>query len=522
MSALQGSLAELLGLPNQSWKAWKEVSLLSAFLMELSWIAPWLHVFLKEQGASQLAVIQGLALVGLMSFVLMRATSAFSLNRTARLLGSFGLLVVVFPGVLSRILFPLEKLGYFSALSRTVGAISSAETLFPSEFLVILSIIFVWLRAIRWASSDALPSEVLGRFKLGFLIHILYVFIFTWSGRGDLGAFTIVFFFTGWMALGSARLARAAIHPAAGRDFFSLNWLLIFLAGLVIVASILALFGIGLHAQFALVQQIFLSIWLSLWGLIILLLSPFIIAIAWVFEYVLGRLNQTALASFLQSNQADTTEETVEELTSASPPPFLQSLIDWLNSLQITEWVMAMRPLLLWGIIGAMVLIGLYYAGRRTNFWKAVSDDVHLDIEIEEGDEWWRSLAASWRRRLFDLRNSLARFADPNIGRKLLAAARIRRVYSFLMDLSADLGQARREAQTPLEYIPALNHLFPHHAKDVEIISQAYMRVRYGELDETPFDVIEVDRAWLQLRQEGEHIKRKRKKEKLEAKKAES
>jgi len=523
MSALQGNLADMLGLPRQSWRAWKEVSLLSGLVMELSWIAPWLHVMLKGEGvASQLAIVNGLALVGLMSFVLVRVTSAFVLKRIASLYVSFGFLVIILPGILTRILFPVEELGYFAVLSRVVDAMSSAENLIPSEFIVILSIVFVWLRAIRWASADALPSEVIGRFKLGFAMLILYTFIFAWPGQGELGSFVYIFFFSGWMSLASARLARAEIHPAAGRDFFSLNWLFIVLAGLLLGALIMAILGFGLNAQFALVQQIFLSLWLSLWGLIILLLSPFIIAIAWIFEYVLDRLNQSRLAGFLQSNVADTTEENVEEFTSATPPPFLQALIDWLNSLQIADWLTAMRPYLLWGIIATLLLLGLYYAGRRTSFWKAVADDIHLDMETELGDEWWRSLNLVWRNRLRDLRNSLARFADPKVGRKLLAAARIRRVYSFLMNLSAELGQPRREAQTPLEYIPALMKVFPHHAKDVNVISKAYMRVRYGELDETPTDVIEVDRAWLQVLMEGERIKKKRRKKKTEEKMAES
>ena len=490
--------------------------------MELSWIAPWLHGIVSEQEASQIAVVYGLALVGLASFAFIRITSAFSMNRSARLVGSLVVLIIFLPGVLSRILFPFEAMGFFTALSRTAGAIRSEESLIPGEFLVFLGIIFVWLRAIRWAAADALPSEVLGRFKLGFIMLTLFVFIFTWTGRGEIGAFTIFFFLSAWTALGSARLARAEIQPAAGKDFFSLHWLLIFLLGMLIGASILALMGFGINAQFDMIQELFLSIWLSLWGLIILLLSPLIIAIAWVFQYLLSRINQTALAEILQSQQAETSEEAFEELSSTAPPPFLQSLIDWLNSLQIAEWISALRPVLLWGILAGMVLIGLVYAGRRTNFWKAVSDDVHLEIDTEEGDEWWRSLAANLRKRFVELRNSLARFADPSVGRKLLAAARIRRVYSFLMDLSGELGRPRREAQTPQEYIPTLHKLFPHHTKDVDVISKAYMRVRYGELDETPIDVIQVDRAWLQLRQEGEHIKKKRKKKKLEEKKAES
>lgn len=522
MSALQGNLLEMLGIRKQSWRSWKEVSLLSALFMELSWIAPWLRALLQgEEIASQMALTAQLALLGVLSFLFIRISAALALKRTTRLLTLLGILIVLLPGSMALMLYPTEQVSVWTVFSRFATAMRFGDSLLPNEFLAALAIVFVWLRAIRWAAADGLPSEMIGRFKSGFLILLVYVVVFVRLEQTGLGIFIYSFFFFAWMAMGAARLARTEAQPAAGEDFFTPKWLLAVFAGLLFTALALAALGLGINSQFALVQQAALTVWLLLWGLIILLLSPFIIAISWIFEYLLGRVDRSA-GSSLQTNTGTSIEEISEVLKSLAPPAFLQSLIDWLNSLNMGGLFALVRGLIMWGVFGLVLFLGLYYAGRRIGFWKAISDDMQLDMQREESDDWWRSLTDAWRRRLDELRRSLARFADPRLGRRLLAAARIRRVYTYLMDLSAELGKARLEAQTPLEFIPTLSTVFPHHTADVETISKAYMRVRYGELDETPSDVIEVDRAWLQLRLEGEHIKKNRKKKRQEAEKDEA
>ena len=523
MSALQGNLLEMLGIRRQSWRAWKEVSLLSAFFMELSWIAPWLHALLQgEEIAPQMTLAKHLALFGLLSFLFIRISAALALKRRTRLLAVLGLLVVLLPRSMALILYPTEQTTYWTVFSRFAAAMRLGDSLLPNEFLAALALVFVWLRAIRWAAADGMPSEMIGRFKLGFLILLVYVFVFVWGEQADLNIFVYTFFFFAWMAMGGARLARTEAQPAAGGAFFTPKWLLAVFIGLLLTALALAALGLGINSQFALVQQAALSLWLMLWGLIILLLSPFIFTISWIFEYLLGRIDRSAWSSLLQGSDSNSAEESIEEFVSTAPPAFLQSLIDWLNSFNISGLLELLRSLFMWGLFGLLLFLGLYYAGRRIGFWKAISDDMHFEIQREESDDWWRSLTDAWRRRLEELRRSLARLADPRLGRRLLAAARIRRVYTYLMDLSAELGKARQEAQTPLEFIPSLSAVFPHHTADVETISKAYMHVRYGELDETPSDVIEVDRAWLQLRLEGEHIKKKRKKKRREAEKDEA
>ncbi|MCJ7659805.1 MAG: DUF4129 domain-containing protein, partial [Anaerolineales bacterium] len=65
------------------------------------------------------------------------------------------------------------------------------------------------------------------------------------------------------------------------------------------------------------------------------------------------------------------------------------------------------------------------------------------------------------------------------------------------------LGDPRPVAQTPLEFLPTLEHTFPGREIDLEDITRAYLRVRYGELPETRQEVDQVEESWERVRVQG-------------------
>jgi hypothetical protein len=79
------------------------------------------------------------------------------------------------------------------------------------------------------------------------------------------------------------------------------------------------------------------------------------------------------------------------------------------------------------------------------------------------------------------------------------AAARIRQVYAELMDRAAQFGSPRARAQTPLEYLPVLAELFARQDRELGLITEAYLRVRYGELPETQAVINQIEAAWKQI-----------------------
>jgi hypothetical protein len=90
---------------------------------------------------------------------------------------------------------------------------------------------------------------------------------------------------------------------------------------------------------------------------------------------------------------------------------------------------------------------------------------------------------------------------------RLQAAERIRRVYIQLLNLCDQLNLTREPNRTPLEFLLDMQGLFSENSLDLEIITNAYINVRYGQIPETPAEVDEIEKAWLNIRQAGKNIK---------------
>lgn len=90
----------------------------------------------------------------------------------------------------------------------------------------------------------------------------------------------------------------------------------------------------------------------------------------------------------------------------------------------------------------------------------------------------------------------------------MYAAARIRWVYRQLMVLSVELNNPRKPGQTPLEFLPELGELFTDLNSDLSLITNAYIKVRYGKYPETEEEVDAVEASWRRIEAEGKRIKR--------------
>src|SRR5690606_28765907 len=82
------------------------------------------------------------------------------------------------------------------------------------------------------------------------------------------------------------------------------------------------------------------------------------------------------------------------------------------------------------------------------------------------------------------------------------AAASIRRLYQEMSALAASYGFPRAGAQTPYEYRQTLAELWPQGQAESDLITQAYVRVRYGELPESAEELQALQRAWEHLRRQ--------------------
>jgi hypothetical protein len=80
------------------------------------------------------------------------------------------------------------------------------------------------------------------------------------------------------------------------------------------------------------------------------------------------------------------------------------------------------------------------------------------------------------------------------------AAASVRRLYRQMCRTAQHNGFPRAEAQTPYEYLPVLDQVWPDSGDQVRIITNAYVRIRYGELPESQAELNEIKEAWEHLK----------------------
>ena len=131
------------------------------------------------------------------------------------------------------------------------------------------------------------------------------------------------------------------------------------------------------------------------------------------------------------------------------------------------------------------------------------------------------ALATVYRRATFAARDSAASRAEradddePGAGRRLLqrlgllrqwrAAASIRRIYRLMCRAAAAAGYPRLEAETPYEFLPTLGQVWPENAAEARLITDAFIRVRYGELPETAEELEAIRAAWRRLEASEPH-----------------
>jgi hypothetical protein len=180
---------------------------------------------------------------------------------------------------------------------------------------------------------------------------------------------------------------------------------------------------------------------------------------------------------------------------------------------QFFDFIASYKGIYLWLIL--IVLVAFILLGLRRYIWKDNSDDDQKMQSEPVEEDLIKLLRTALRNRLDKLAEDLEEFFRLRQARRYLAAARIRRIYAMLLDMSARLDRPRPAARTPLEFLPELEGVFPALAVELRTITEAYLLVRYGELPETPEDLDKVENAWKAVSTTGnEELKARRRKTK--------
>ncbi|MCA9919101.1 MAG: DUF4129 domain-containing protein [Anaerolineales bacterium] len=78
-------------------------------------------------------------------------------------------------------------------------------------------------------------------------------------------------------------------------------------------------------------------------------------------------------------------------------------------------------------------------------------------------------------------------------------AVTIRRIYRNMLRAADASGYPRLETETPYEFLKTLAKAWPDHQPETQLITNAYIKVRYGELPETKAEIQAIRQAWQTL-----------------------
>jgi len=459
---------------------WRPLGVAFSLWARVGWVIPWFVALLpygRQLGTPYpAALVIAAALLGHLSAGLMMVLDAPAVlaasGRLVVLLATLGL------GLWSFVAVPL---------AHAADGPSAERMQWQAAWVVLLCLGFSWWSGGRLSTGEALePDSTLRSLFTGTLLAALALVVF--PGAAVAGAMILLPVYVGG---GLAGVLLGQVEDASrrrgGRPLpFGLSWYGTLLLG------VLAVVALGMAAGLALGSP-------PAWSLVsvaarILSASARALAtlLAPVIEAILRLLGPIfeALIGWLRSLM-----EGAEPARITLPPPQTVGGEDGAAPEAVTRLLggigAALRVLLT--ILGAGVL--LWMAVRTTRRPGAEPDGRSLE-NVEDMEQ------ASGRRRGRRSLGDVLRSALGETGgaRGLYHALIVRRVYAQLLEWAAREGRSRRPAETPLEFGAALSKRRPDLQADLDILTHAYLQVRYGERPESREMIERVLGCWARVR----------------------
>jgi hypothetical protein len=438
----------------------------------------------------------------LFTYLVVRGAGSVNLNLNIRRLILFGLLASNLVVGLETLVYTPGAVSLADFLNRPVRTLRDMAELVPAEFILVLFVLLVSWRGISYSNQVIGPSYVIGGFRVGIAAFLIYGMFGPLINEIPSQAFYFFLFFS-LLAMSVARISVHSQMRGGHRIQFNRQWLMgILLVILFMVGLAMVVAGIVKERLFSLLSVI--VAWVIY--VLVILFSPLLLLVLrfvlWLGEVIrLGEILRL-LTDLIQKIKVlfDALIQTAEKL------------FGFLDANTINEFfrnIIRLRPLFYWGSILFLMMIILLTLRRY--LWKEQeADDQEIESLLDHEDlvKLMRSAIKRGWGRMFE---NLDQMLGLRRARRLLAAARVRRIYAALMSLSSKLGQPRPVSRTPLEFLPSLAGLYPGFGGELETITNAYMLVRYGGVPESTQEVEQVEKAWRRVARQGkEQLRLKR------------
>ena len=475
----------------QAISHWKLLTMVALTVMNASWASAFLRT-IAYPGAQRntLILIIFFTLLPLATVFILTAVQALKLTASAERTAGLAVLVIAVLAAFGTLLYPDSRLGLGVSISRFLAAFTNLDFALHPEPVVAVLILIFWRRGLSLARHWIGPLVVQRDFRIALIALLILGFAAAGLARPLPYVEVFLCLFAALMAMGGARLTTLS-KTRGGRSIpFDRQWFLAVSAGafgLIALTGGMAYFGAGPLASG--LGRALAFIGSALGAVLLFLLRPVIVLITELFNRLLAGLmpliSQTEPQ--LQSLPApDEVSQMMEDLSAEiTPAPFAGGLLDTLQIILI-------------GVGLLIFVLVVYFSLRSTRagrLWRNLEEGERETI-LGSIPDYLRSLLRSVRRAPQGLERL-------NPAAQVIAAARIRQIYRRLLRLSSRLGVERDESETPLEFLGDLPVIFPDVQAELEDITGAYLRVRYGEYPESRQEVDRVEAAWRQVRKRG-------------------
>lgn len=471
-------------------------------MMELSWSVIWFQFL----AAAELDLPLGKSFLFLgvwiaIAYSIARGMHFLRLHENAR---RVVMLTVFLVGVLAFLkvnIYADRSIKLGNILVTINDAFKNAELILPVEIIVITFAGYLWNRGISLASVWIDARHASHRFRLGALMLLALGVSAALRSVEGLTIGISLYLFSSLLAIGAARASTIELLRGGRARPFDMRGLLsltVASAGVVVLAWFLG--GVAAAGFADLFVATFYFLLRALMILSLLIVTPIVLIFMLIFPLLEGRMQASPLFQEFQEQIRLVFERIAEIFYELST--LFQGLLE---SVQFLQFV---KPGVLWLIVGLLLLLVLRTASipRRRSVFREDDPDTPDSISASEGVGTW--LRKTLGSNLVVLAERLSVLRQ---GRRLFGAIRVRVIYTSLMRLCDEFGCPRRKVQTPLEFLPTLRGLFPNHFVEIELITEAYNRVRYGELPELRMDVQRIEEAWRRVREQAKNLRHAKK-----------
>lgn len=351
------------------------------------------------------------------------------------------------------------------------------------DVTIFLLVTIMWWRGISLIGRHADIGEI--GFRMRFEILLLFILVAGMAGSllpWSVTPFILLFFFASLLAIVITRVEQLELGRTGQTFPMTLRWLLVVSGAAALIAFATGTLAGALSGDSVTnTLGLFTPLWealnrigIAVVAIISYLISPLLIFLNWLLGLIISAFGPTFQGAF----------DDLELLPQSSD---IEQLPD--EMIEATETAIQYPRQLL------SILVMLFVA-------------LFVTLALGRMIRVLRKPAQSETQTSSPLSN-YGRFQRPNLGQRLLdrlgvyrrwrAAASIRHLYREMCYTAADHGFPRGEAETPYEYLLTLTQAWPDSEADIVLITEAYVRVHYGELPESKEELNTIEAAWKRL-----------------------